>query len=152
MPQSGMLRLTGFDHTRIAVSDLRRSREFYEKHLGLEVFVETTPTRSDALDVIVTPGVAVSLVMGRVCGHIVELLQYDNVEVGALPPRPSLGAGGFSVTVSDIEQAWDLADEAGITMSPRIMEVSGTRLFFIKDPDGANIELSEYADGHHEEW
>lgn len=152
MLQCGKFGLTGFDHTRIIVSDLQTSRDFYETQLGMEVLVETTPTRSEALDVLVEPGVAVSLVMGRVCGHLVELLQYDDVAVGPLPSRPSLGASGFSVTVADIDAAWTIAEEQSITASPHVMEVSGVRLFFITDPDGGRIELIEYPDGHHENW
>lgn len=148
----GSFEVTGFDHTRLVVADLKRSHAFYEQYFGFEVVAEAGPTRSEEMDILVAPGVAVSLIMGRVCGHLVELLQYDEVPMNPRSARPSLGPSGFSVTVSDIEKAWTIAEEGQITITPKILEVMGTKLFFVKDPDGNYVELIEYADGHHAEW
>jgi len=47
------------------------------------------------------------------------------------------------VTVSDIEKAWAIAEEGRITITPKILEVIGTKLSFVRDPDGHYVELIE---------
>jgi catechol 2,3-dioxygenase-like lactoylglutathione lyase family enzyme len=147
------MKVTGFDHTRICVSDLERSRAFYEGILGMEVFRVPDRQSSEALDTIIGGHeVGVELVFGRIGGHIVELIHFDNVEVEPPPRHPHLGNEGFTVTVDDIDAAFAVAEKAGVTAIPNVVEVKGTKIFFVADPDGARIECIQYADDHAVTW
>jgi catechol 2,3-dioxygenase-like lactoylglutathione lyase family enzyme len=149
----GPMKVTGFDHTRICVSDIDRSRAFYEGILGMEVSRVPDRQSSEALDTIVGGhDVGVQLVFGRIGGHIVELIHFDNIEVHRSPAHPHLGNEGFTVTVDDIDEAFAIAAKAGVNATPAIVEVKGTRIFFVNDPDGARIECIQYADNHAVTW
>ena len=91
------------------------------------------------------------LTFGRIAGHTVELDQ------GARPgpaagPQSHVGGSGFTVTVEDIDAAYAAVKASGVTLLTDIVEVKGTRIFFIADPDGMRVELIQYADGHHVTW
>ncbi len=147
------LGVTGFDHTRICVSDLERSKEFYEEFLDMKI--DRIPERqvSDELDLILGgTGVGVSLLFGRIAGHIVELIHLDHVHVEVAPTHPHIGNGGFTLTVRDIDAAFKAAQLAGILATPAIVEVHGTKIFFVNDPDGNRIECIQYVDGHAVSW
>lgn len=149
---SRSMQVTGFDHTRVYVSDMARSRPFYEEVLDLQVYFENPRQDSEGIKAIYgRPGAAVHLVFGRIGGHIVELIQ---VLDQSSPPAPQfhVGGSGFTVTVEDAAAARRRAVEAGVDVLTELVEVKGTKIFFISDPDGARVELIEYADGHHVTW
>lgn len=148
----GKAGVTGFDHTRVYVSDMARSRAFYEQVLDFEVYFENPRQDSAGIkEIFKRPSAAVHLTFGRIAGHIVELIKVLDDD----PPRAPeqhVGGSGFTVTVADIESARANALAAGATILCDVVEVKGTKLFFVADPDGARIELIQYADGHHVVW
>lgn len=145
-------KVNGFDHTRVYVSDMDAARAFYEGFLGLDVYAENPRQDSPGIEKIFgRKGAAVQLVFGRLAGHIVELIKVLDEE----PPRPPqyyVGGSGFTLTVEDIDAAYAAAVEAGVEIVCDIVEVKTARIFFVKDPDGARVELVQFADNHHVTW
>jgi catechol 2,3-dioxygenase-like lactoylglutathione lyase family enzyme len=145
-------RVNGFDHTRVYVSDMARSRAFYEGVLDLQVHFENPRQDSEGIARIFgREGAAVHLTMGRIAGHVVELIKVLD-EDPPQAPGSYVGGSGFTVTVEDIDAAYEAVRASGVTVLNDIVDVKGTRIFFIADPDGMRIELIQYADGHHVTW
>jgi catechol 2,3-dioxygenase-like lactoylglutathione lyase family enzyme len=144
--------VNGFDHTRVYVSDMTAARAFYEGFLGLEVYAENPRQDSPGIAKIFgREGAAVQLVFGRLAGHIVELIKILGVELDR-PPKYYVGGSGFTVTVEDIDAAYAAAVENGVEIMSEIVEVKSARIFFVADPDGARVELVQFADNHHVAW
>jgi len=146
---SHSVKVTGFDHTRVYVSDMERSRRFYEDVLDLQVYSENPRQDSEGIGKIFgRKGAAVQLTFGLIGGHIVELIKVLDMELPR-PPKEYVGGSGFTVTVEDLDAAYQACQEAGVTILTEVLEVKGTKIFFIQDPDAMRIELIQYADGHH---
>ena len=146
---SHSVKVTGFDHTRVYVSDMERSRRFYEDVLDLQVYAENPRQDSEGVGKIFgRKGAAVQLTFGLIGGHIVELIKVLDMELPR-PPKEYVGGSGFTVTVEDLDAAYQACKDAGVTILTDVLEVKGTKIFFIQDPDAMRIELIQYNDGHH---
>ena len=146
---SHSVKVTGFDHTRVYVSDMERSRRFYEDVLDLEVYAENPRQDSEGIGKIFNrEGAAVQLTFGLIGGHIVELIKMLDMDVPRAPEY-YVGGSGFTVTVEDVDAAYQACKAAGVTILTDVLEVKGTKIFFIQDPDEMRIELIQYGDGHH---
>ena len=128
------------------VKDLERSLAFYREHLGFDPVVDVE-IGGEQLERILSghagepvTGARARLVLGRVGGQLVELIQYSadgDVEL----PQPGIGA--FTLRVSDADEAYEAAVEGGLDPETRPIEIEGSKQFFITDPDGINIELTQ---------
>ena len=124
-------------HVGIAVSDLEKALHFYVDQLGLkESFRLKKPDG--------TP----SLIYLRVAGSdtFVELFPGT---AKAPQPRPY----HFGLFVTNLQATLHALQGRGYSLAPDCFEkaakvqADGTLLYFIKDPDGNNIELSEMTPG-----
>ena len=130
------------NHVGLAVSDLDKSRRFYEAVLGFEfkneaTFPDTATVKLFAMEAPV--GLHVAYLHRD--GWVLELLAFE--DAGVTPPRQrpmnEPGLTHFSVAVDDIEETESLAAAYG-------GEVASDRGFkglvsMIRDPDGQLIEL-----------
>ena len=119
--------------------------------IGRQVFENPRQDSEGIAKIYGRAGAAVHLVFGRIGGHIVELIQVLDQPSPAAPLFHVAGSG-FTVTVEDAAEARRAAVAAGVEVITELVEVKGTKIFFIRDPDGARIELVEYADGHSVVW
>lgn len=132
-------------HVSIAVSDMERSVAFYRDVLGWKKVFDTR-LDSKALERLVgIPGAS-----GRACGGLLGGLRVELMSLDYLPqkpPAPGLGLRVLSLEVDDAEAAYRAVQERGAaTLSPPV-ELHGTRMFFVVDPDGQGIEMCEYLPG-----
>jgi lactoylglutathione lyase len=118
-------------HTCYRILDIDRSVDFYEK-LGFEE-VARLPIRDEAVNVC----------MGRPGdGARLELTwnkdQNEPYEIGT-------GYGHIALTVDDLDSTLGRLAEAGIEPEkpPYRVREGGSRLCFVRDPDGYRIELIE---------
>jgi lactoylglutathione lyase len=107
-------------HTCYRVLDLDRSIDFYANKLGLDL-VRKSPVGSDATNAFFAVP-------------------------GDPEPRLELTLNHVAFAVEDLDALSDKLEEAGgvdFESKPHAMGGSGTRLFFVKDPDGYRIEFIE---------
>jgi lactoylglutathione lyase len=123
---------TALLHTMIRVKDLERSVRFYTEVLGLREERRSVLERADAT--------LVFLVDGN--GHHAIELTYNHdgrdYELGNQ-------FGHFALGVADLDRAADELARHGVTFSrgPYRVSEGGSRIAFIRDPDGIEIELIE---------
>ena len=117
-------------HTCYRIGDIDRSVAFYEA-LGFEE-VGRLPIRDEAINVFMgLPGDGPRLELTYNHG-------VDSYEMGS-------GYNHIAVTVDDIDSALERLSEKGIEPEkpPYTVREGGSRLCFVRDPDGYRIELIE---------
>jgi lactoylglutathione lyase len=117
-------------HTCYRIGDIDRSVSFYEK-LGFEE-VGRIPIRDEAINVFMgLPGDSPRLELTYNHG-------VDSYELGT-------GYNHIAVTVEDIDATLERLAEEGIEPEkpPYTVREGGSRLCFVRDPDGYRIELIE---------
>tara|TARA_Y100000310_G_scaffold167856_1_gene167836 strand:- start:43547 stop:43930 length:384 start_codon:yes stop_codon:yes gene_type:complete len=121
-----------FLHTRIRVSDLDKSIDFYCKHLGFKVLSRNP--KSPAGNYIVH----LELEGNK---HTLELTYSEDYEVKVPDDLMHLCIG-----VGDIISFCDKLEKSGLEIWPdgwREKFVGGRKMAFIDDPDGYEIEILE---------
>jgi catechol 2,3-dioxygenase-like lactoylglutathione lyase family enzyme len=135
-----------WDHLVVRVSNLERSLAFYREHLGFETEVDVEIGGKGLEEILEAagspplPGARAHLVMGRVGGQLVELIEYTLPEGSEAPGH---GIAAFTLRVSDADEAHAICRENGIACDSAPVEIEGSRQFFIRDPDGIRIELTQ---------
>ncbi len=120
-------------HTCYRISDIDRSVDFYEK-LGFEE-LRRMPIRDEAINVFMgLPGDGPRLELTFNHGRD------EPYEIGT-------GYGHIAVHVEDLDGALERLNEVGIEPEkpPYQVREGGSRLCFVRDPDGYRIELIERA-------
>ncbi|CAN5887988.1 lactoylglutathione lyase [soil metagenome] len=120
-------------HTCYRVFDLDKSIEFYRDKLGLEL-VRKSPVGSSATN-------AFFGVPGDPESRLELTLNHDREE----PYELGTGYSHVAFAIEDLDALAEQLEEAGgvdFESKPHAMS-SGTRLFFVKDPDGYRIEFIE---------
>ncbi len=122
-------------HTCYRIGDIDRSVSFYEA-LGFE---ETgrIPIRDEAINVFMNlPGDGESPRL-----ELTWNIGVDSYEIGT-------GYGHIAITTADLDGTLEALAEKGIEPEkpPYSIREGGSRLCFVRDPDGYRIELIERAD------
>ena len=129
------------DHVAVTVSNLSRSIDFYGKNFGFscERVIEL-PDRNGRVALL------------RRAGFTIEMFEF----AGALPlpddrktptaDLKTIGVKHFALQVDDILAASDFLKRNGVEFISEVtVGVRGLRRFFVKDPDGIGIEVTESA-------
>jgi lactoylglutathione lyase len=131
-----------YNHTGQVVTDLERSKRFYQEVLGFKLWYEITPPDEPTakLSCLVPPlGTTVSYL--TLDGFVLELLHYS--APGATEPfrpRPmnEPGLTHLSISVDDVRATANRVGEYG----GQIIEESDVgAALFVRDPDGQLLEL-----------
>lgn len=131
-------------HVGLTVSDLDRTIEFYRDVLGLEVldrFSVSGEAFSAAVGVEEATGRFAHLDAG---GARVELVEYepeDEARLAADVNQP--GAKHVGLAVEDLDAFYEGLPEAVETTSEPRTTASGTRILFLRDPEGNLVEVLE---------
>jgi catechol 2,3-dioxygenase-like lactoylglutathione lyase family enzyme len=132
-------------HVSINVSDLERSVAFYKDVFGWEQIFDSE-VDSEALSALVgVPGATGQACGGRIGDLRVELMCLSYTP--KTPPAPGLGLQVLSFEVEDIQAAHDAFQARGVPVMGPLVELHGTKMFFVSDPDGQGIEICEYIPG-----
>jgi catechol 2,3-dioxygenase len=132
-------------HVSIAVSDMERSIAFYRDVLGWKQVFDTRLDPKALEELVGVPGAS-----GRACGGVlgglrVELMCLDYLP--RTPPAPGLGLRVLSLEVDDADAAYRAVRQHGAATLSSPVDVHGTRMFFLLDPDGQGIEMCQYLPG-----
>jgi lactoylglutathione lyase len=119
-------------HTCYRITDIDRSVEFY-RALGFEE-VRRVPIRDEAINVFMNlPGDGDSPRL-----ELTHNFGVDSYELGT-------GYGHIAITADDLDATLERLSEQGIEPEkpPYRVREGGSRLCFVRDPDGYRIELIE---------
>jgi catechol 2,3-dioxygenase-like lactoylglutathione lyase family enzyme len=133
---------TIFNHVGLCVTDIQRSREFYEQALGFTYwfhFDELPEEDSAKLLRLGTPLELRALYLIR-DGFVLELLNYHAGQMQPARERSMAEPGltHISVTVGDMAAAFDRVERCGGTV---LHETNTGPAVMVRDPDGQLIEL-----------
>ncbi len=122
-----MIKINQLLHAGLIISDLDKSRAFYEDLLGLT----PNPNRPD----FGFPGVWYDIGINQI--HLMAIPDPDADSI-----RPEHGGRDYHValSVSDLGAVKTTLDQAGVTYS---VSKSGRKALFCRDPDGNALEFSQ---------
>jgi catechol 2,3-dioxygenase-like lactoylglutathione lyase family enzyme len=129
-------------HIGLCVSNLQRSRAFYEGVLGFEYVREIKNKDSDVQDrFLQVKGVDLHAVFFRKGGLTLELLSYASPGTtgSARKPMNQPGFTHLSLTIEDMPKALASITAAGGTVLDTTL-INGVACFVL-DPDGNRVEL-----------
>lgn len=141
------MKLLGFSHICVAVSNVERSLEFYRGLLGLDVFFDVELAGDSMAAVTGETGAKGRMVGGLLGGTVIELLEFSHRRLDPAANRARLGYTNISLSVADLNAAHDQVVSAGYRPEQGPVEIGGVRMFFVQDPDGTPIEFVEYPNG-----
>jgi catechol 2,3-dioxygenase-like lactoylglutathione lyase family enzyme len=131
-----------YNHTGQVVTDLERSKTFYQEVFGFRFWYQIAPPDDPTAKLSgLTPPLGVTASYLTLDGFVLELMHYD--APGATAPfRPRTmnepGLTHLSISVDDVHATADRAIEYG----GQIIEDTDIGVaLFLKDPDGQLIEL-----------
>jgi catechol 2,3-dioxygenase-like lactoylglutathione lyase family enzyme len=136
------------NHLGHCVTDLARSRRFYEELLGFEFWREFSPPQEKSAKLLaLEPPLGSTVCFLRRDGFVLELIHYSEPAHRPPPRRRELDEPGLthlSLSCDVGEVCARVADYGGEVLTETDIEVA----VFIRDPDGQLIELLplEYAD------
>jgi lactoylglutathione lyase len=124
---------SGFLHTCYRVFDLERSVAFYTECLGMELR-RTMPIRDEATNAFLS-------FAGDAESRLELTFNHDRTE----PYEIGTGYGHIALGVADLDATLTALAAKGIEPEkpPYSVREGGSRLCFIRDPDGYRIELIE---------
>lgn len=131
-------------HTGLTVADLGRSVDFYTGVLDCTI-ENRFSVSGDAFGTVVgREGVSGQFVHLDVGGKRLELVEYDPAGSSrSLPTLPQPGAAHLAFSVDDVDAFVDTLPGTIEPLNEPQTTESGTRLVFVRDPDGNLIELLE---------
>jgi catechol 2,3-dioxygenase-like lactoylglutathione lyase family enzyme len=138
-----------FCHLVVGVSDMDRALAFYRDVLGMEVVFEQLIS-GEPFDAALH---AKQKQQGRVVGGLLGGLMVELLSLGATPAtdkparRGIIGIQNVSLSVTDLDDTHRRIREAGYQPEQEPFEISGVRMFFVKDPDGTPVEFIELPGG-----
>ncbi len=144
------------DHVNVVVLDMRRSLTFYSDCLGLQPLMDRVLEGAWFQRLTGLPEARARCVILQSAGGgcRVELLQYlgrDDrpLDANTVPATP--GLRHFAIRVKAIDPILEAAREL-LGIGAEVIEVpadivrGGKRMAYLRDPDGAIVELSQYAE------
>ncbi|PPK93131.1 catechol 2,3-dioxygenase-like lactoylglutathione lyase family enzyme [Kineococcus xinjiangensis] len=131
--------VTGFAHVRLTVTDLRRSREFYDALFGWDVAFEVPPGADES-----TREALAFLFGGIIYAVPGGLLGLRPVAEGGdsfSPDRVGLDHLSFSVASREVlDDAVAALESLGVAHAG-VKELGGNLILEFRDPDGIALEL-----------
>lgn len=140
----------GVSHVGIRVSDMERSKAFYQEFLGWKEIFDSE-IQADALVKLMGPFGGGANVTGRASGGRIGDLRVELVQLKGMPANPpthgGLGIGQLTLSVGDIQAVYERMNALGVrTLSPPV-EIMDCKIFFAVDPDGQPFEFVEFLVG-----
>ena len=142
----------GLDHVNVVVTDMERSIRFYASLLGLKVVMDR-PLEGDWFEQVtgLAGARARCVILAAPNGACrIELLEYETGECApAAAPPSAAGLRHMALRVDDMDACLtilhhEFGQSVAATEVPKDIVRGGKRMCYIRDPDGAIIELCQY--------
>lgn len=142
------------DHVNVVVAEIERSVAFYSRLLGLAVIMDRVLDGPWFEALAGIPGARARCVIldapGGGCR--VELLRFEAADGTPLPANSlpaTIGLRHFALRVDDLDTALavlaaEFGQEAAPVEVPHHIVRGGKRMAYVRDPDGAVVELAQY--------
>lgn len=123
-----------------------RALEFYRGLLGMDVVFDQSIS-GEPFDAALGSATNQD---GRVVGGVVGGVMLELLSLGPTAPvaatmrRPFVGNQSISLSVTDLDSTYRQVKDAGFEPDQEPFEISGVRMFFVKDPDGMPVEFIEF--------
>jgi len=134
-----MFKVKGIDHINLNVKSLEKAKDFYEKFFGFEVKEDYEYKKND--------GSPVRFMLIGVSEKLMLCLYEDKGESSDISNSPLSHLG---INVENFDESLKLAQDNGL-LDQRwgVLEYKKSRSFYIEDPNGLELEISEaFAGGH----
>lgn len=129
-------------HVGVTVSDLENAVAFYRDELGLDVVAEFSVGGEAFADAVDVPGASADFAHLDAGDVRLELVAYDPAgKSGEDPALNRPGATHLGLSVSDVDAAYEGLSEGVETLSDPQTTDTGTRICFLRDPEGNLVEL-----------
>ena len=129
-------------HVGITVSDLDATTEFYQSVFDCEIIAEFSvdgDAFATGVDIENASAEFVHLDLGSVR---LELVAYEPTGNDRLPADLNdAGATHIGITVDDVDEFYESLPSSVETLSPPQTTETGTKICFLRDPDGTLIEV-----------
>jgi len=129
-------------HVGITVSDLDAATEFYQSVFDCEIIAEFSvdgDAFATGVDIENASAEFVHLDLGSVR---LELVAYEPTGNDRLPADLNdAGATHIGITVDDVDEFYESLPSSVETLSPPQTTETGTKICFLRDPDGTLIEV-----------
>ena len=140
------------NHPSFTVSDLDRSLAFFRDALGFEVTSKGPRNPSLIQAITGVEGAEVLIAYVRGPGHSIELIEYIEPETrSSVRPRPcDTGFSHIAYDVDNIDAAIQAARDHSVEPIGPVVAIDqgpnrGSRVAYLRDPDGITIEFIEKA-------
>lgn len=145
--------LIGLHHFNLIVSDMEKTKEFYNKRLGLEIALETVIEDEEFSRGVGLPKTKVLATFFRIPNNsgLIETFQYVNPKGRPLPSDAKANDGGWThicFQVPDIQKTYQEMQAKGIkflstpvTISKDHSHFAGVRFCYFRGPDREVIEI-----------
>lgn len=129
-------------HVGITVSDLDRAVGFYEEVFGFPVLARFSVSGESFATGVGVPGATGRFVHLDAGGSRLELVEYDPEGESVHADRANEpGAKHLGLSVADVDAFYgSLPDDVQTLSEPQTTE-SGTRICFLRDPEGNLVEV-----------
>jgi catechol 2,3-dioxygenase-like lactoylglutathione lyase family enzyme len=138
-----------FCHLVVGVTDMDRALTFYHGLLGMDIVFDRLIS-GESFDAALHANRQQEgrVVGGLIGGVMVELLSLGGAKTSEAPKRRGVvGIQNVSLSVTDLDDTYRTIIDAGYEPDQRPFEISGVRMFFVKDPDGTPVEFIELPGG-----
>ncbi|MFO7832976.1 MAG: VOC family protein [Halohasta sp.] len=131
-------------HVGITVSDLDRAVEFYRDVLGLPVLAEFTVDGAAFATGVDIDGASAQFAHLDGGSVRIELVEYTPAgDDGSTPQLNDAGATHLGLETDDVDAVYESLPADVETLSPPQTTATGTRILFVRGPEGTLIELLE---------
>jgi len=131
-------------HFAVTVSNLDRAVAFYRDTLGLDVVSEFAVGGEAFATGVGVDGASADFVHLDAGDARVELVEYDpEGDAAAETELNQPGATHLGLEVDDLDAVYEALPDGVETIAEPQTTESGTRILFVRDPDGTLVELLE---------
>ncbi len=135
--------MSSLSHVGITVSDIEASIRFYRDVVGMEELSRSRDAGGDWFDKLTeNKGARFQVAHLGLGGFTLQLVEYQSAGGDRLAlAHNQIGNPHVCITVDDVEGKYAELEGSGVRRLPFTHHPTGTRSFYVLDPDGVMVEF-----------